>query len=404
MLTARKGLNLEQKQQIPLRVALDFVSKGSSSSSWGSQAVNVPQNAHLLLWGKPLKHIPGRMSSTEVLPGYEVLYGDALGSAAITAALDKLGKASGSSSSRPKRGRAAAPAGETEEAGGGISVDLAEAAVAEAGSSSAVDLAAALAAVNTLALSLTAEEADAANEAACRAVLPLLRAASDSTRVQVVREGLQRLHAAAVTGELVEAGLQQRVQEALRCLAAAAGGGQQQHEVAAAVAEAPIGSSGRSSKRRRVDLKPLNAGEPMTIDDLPCLVCGISEGSHVLVCDWCCRGAGHLGCLGLAEVPEAVWCCSSKCEQHREEAQAAADLHGRWVVGEFQGVEGAFWGQLSYVSFGVLKLQYSDGELYEGVRVGHERLLNHRALVLMPKGCTVPPKVLKVFRGKGWLV
>ena len=39
MLTAGKGLNLEQKQQVPLRVALDS-SGGSSSSSWGSQAVN----------------------------------------------------------------------------------------------------------------------------------------------------------------------------------------------------------------------------------------------------------------------------------------------------------------------------------------------------------------------------
>ena len=89
MLTARKGLNLQQQKQAPIRVALDFVSGGSSSSSWGSQAVNVPQNAYLLLWGKPLKPIPGRMSSTEVLPGYEVLYGDALGSAAIGSDLGK---------------------------------------------------------------------------------------------------------------------------------------------------------------------------------------------------------------------------------------------------------------------------------------------------------------------------
>jgi hypothetical protein len=93
MLTARKGLNLEhQKQQIPLRVALDFVSGGSSSSSWGPQAVPVPHNAHLLLWGKPLKPIPGRVSSTEVLAGYEVLYGDALGSPVITAALGEWGQ------------------------------------------------------------------------------------------------------------------------------------------------------------------------------------------------------------------------------------------------------------------------------------------------------------------------
>ena len=87
MLTARKGLNLEQKQQAPIRVALDFVCAGSRSSSWGPQAVTVPHNAHLLLWAKPLQPIPGRMSSTEVLPGYEVLYKDALGSAAIAGAL-----------------------------------------------------------------------------------------------------------------------------------------------------------------------------------------------------------------------------------------------------------------------------------------------------------------------------
>jgi hypothetical protein len=91
MLTARKGLNLEQTQPVPLRVALDYVSGGSSSSSWAPQAVTVPRSAHLLLWGQPLQPIPGRVSSTEVLPGYQVLYGDALGSAAITATLGEWG-------------------------------------------------------------------------------------------------------------------------------------------------------------------------------------------------------------------------------------------------------------------------------------------------------------------------
>jgi hypothetical protein len=51
----------------------------------------VPHNAHLLLWANPLQPIPGRMSSTEVLPGYQVLFGDALGSPAITAALGEWG-------------------------------------------------------------------------------------------------------------------------------------------------------------------------------------------------------------------------------------------------------------------------------------------------------------------------
>jgi hypothetical protein len=136
-----------------------------------------------------------------------------------------------------------------------------------------------------------------------------------------------------------------------------------------------------SKKRQRGESLLEDDGEPMTIDQLPCKVCGNSDGSDMLVCDWCESCAGHLGCLGLAEVPEGVWCCSSKCEEHRGDAQAAADLHGRWVVGEFQGVEGAFWGQLSYVSYGVLKIRYVDSELYEGVRVGHvvgqERLVGH---------------------------
>ena len=234
----------------------------------------------------------------------------------------------------------------------------------------------------------------------------------------MVREGLKQLHIAAVRGELAEAGLQQRVQEAIRCLAAAAGGGQQaaaggteqqQGQIALAaegqVEELP-GGSGSSSKRQRVGLE--DSGEAMTIDELPCNVCGNSDGSDMLCCDSCGSGAGHLGCLGLAEVPEGVWCCSSKCEKHRGDAQAAADLHGRWVLGKFQGVEGDFWGQLSYVSYGVLNVRYVDAELYEGVRVSHvlgqERLVGHHGLLLQPQGCTVPPKVLRVFRDKGWLV
>ena len=84
MLSALKGLNLEWKQQVPIRVALDYVSNGSSSSSFcGPQAVTAPINAHLLLWGRPLQPISGRVTSTDGLPGYEVLYRDALGSAAI---------------------------------------------------------------------------------------------------------------------------------------------------------------------------------------------------------------------------------------------------------------------------------------------------------------------------------
>ena len=90
-----------------------------------------------------------------------------------------------------------------------------------AGGSSSINspLAAALEAVNTLALALTEAEADAANEQAVRALVPVLRAASScSDKVEVVRDGIKLLHAAAVKGELAEAGLQQKVQEALRCL------------------------------------------------------------------------------------------------------------------------------------------------------------------------------------------
>ena len=145
----------------------------------------------------------------------------------------KLDSAGGSSSSRPKRAQQVAAVPEKDSTGSSSGLD---------------SLAAALAAVNTLALALTAEEADAANEQAVRSVLPLLRAASDSGRVQVVREGLKQLHAATVKGELAEAGLQHRVQEALGSLASEVG--------TAAVAEAgkrkaPESSSCSSKKQQR---------------------------------------------------------------------------------------------------------------------------------------------------------
>ena len=299
----------------------------------------------------------------------------------------KLGSA-GALSSRPKRGRVAAAAQAAEEASGPSSgAGLAAAAAPqEAGgrSSSALDLAAAAAAVNTLALSLTIAEADAASKAACRAVLPLLRAASDSTKVHVVREGLKQLHAAAVRGELAEAGLQQRVQEALRCLATEVG--------TPAIAEAgkrqaPESSSCNNRKQQRVSVEAGDSAA-MTIDEIPCQVCGISEGSDMIVCDWCAAFAGHLGCLGFTEVPADSWFCSSTCEGHREAAVAAGAMHGRWVLGTFRGVKEPFWGQLSYVAYGVLKIRYVDGAVYQGVRVGHlmgqERMVEHQGLLLQP--------------------
>ena len=67
-----------------------------------------------------------------------------------------------------------------------------------------------------------------------------------------------------------------------------------------------------------------------------------------------------------------------------------------------------FWGQLSYVAYGVLRIRYVDGEVFEGVRVtnllGQERMVDHQGLMLQPEACTVPAGVLKVFKEKGWLV
>ena len=153
-----------------------------------------------------------------------------------------------------------------------------------------------------------------------------------------MKEGIKALHAAAVTGQPTPDGVQQQLEAALRHLSSPAGkrkahagnsssskqqrghapGGRQQQqgpsqEAATEQQQEPAGGS--SSKRQRVGLE--DAGEPMTIEELPCKVCGDSAGSDMLVCDWCGSGAGHLGCLGMAEVPEGAWCCSSKCEDHR---------------------------------------------------------------------------------------
>jgi hypothetical protein len=274
------------------------------------------------------------------------------------------------------------------------------------GSSSGLEsLPAALEAVNTLALALTAAEADTANEQAVRAVLPLLRAANDSSRVEIVREGIKLLHLAAVKGELAEVGLQQRVQEALRCLASEL---KTSSVPEAGKRKAPESSSCSNKKQQRVSVEAGDSAA-MTIDEIPCQVCGISEGSDMLICDWCAASAGHLGCLGFTEVPADSWFCSSTCEVNREVAAAAAKLHARWVLGTFRGVTEPFWGQLSYVAYGVLRIRYVDGAVYQGVRVAHlmgpqERMVEHQGLLLQPEACTVPVGVLRKFRDKGWLV
>jgi hypothetical protein len=175
------------------------------------------------------------------------------------------------------------------------------------------------------------------------------------TRSKVVREGIKQLRLAAFKGELAEAGLQQqKVQEGLRCLATEVG--------TSAVAEAgkrKAPESSSCSNRKRTALEAEN--QPMTIDEIPCHVCGISEGSDMIVCDWCAASAGHLGCLGFTEVPADSWFCSSTCEVHREAAAAAAKLHARWVLGTFRGVKEPLWGQLSCVAYGILKIRYVDG-------------------------------------------
>jgi hypothetical protein len=244
-------------------------------------------------------------------------------------------------------------------------------------------LAAALTAVNTLAMALTLAEAEAANEQAVRAVLPLLRAASScSDKVEVVREGIKLLHAAAVKGDLAEPGLQQKVQEALRCLATEMG--------TSAVADAgkgkaPESSSCSNKKQQRISVEAGDSA-PISIDDIPCQICGISEVADMIVCDWCAASAGHLGCLGFTEVPADSWFCSSICGGHRETA-----------------VKEPFWGQLSYVAYGILKIRYVDGAVYQGVRVaqlmGQERMVEHQGLLLQPEACIVLAGVLR-----SWLV
>jgi len=92
-----------------------------------------------------------------------------------------------------------------------------------------------------------------------------------------------------------------------------------------------------SRKQQRISVEAGNSA-PMTIDEIyPCQVCGISECSDMIVCDWCAASAGHLGCLGFTEVPTDSWFCSSTCGSHREAAVAAAKLHARWVLLENLG-------------------------------------------------------------------
>jgi len=235
-------------------------------------------------------------------------------------------------------------------------------------------------------------EAAAAQELACAEVLPVLRAASSSSssHVAVVRDGIKALYAAAISGQIAPSGTLQQVQEALQALWVPSQPSSKRHKPVAAAADA----------------------EEMQVGSIPCEHCQISEsdGDPMLVCDWCGSASAHLRCLGLSSVPADVWLCSAcKEEGHRQSAQEAADLDGRWVLGRFRKrIAKPFWGQVSCIGcYGLLDLRYSDGEVYSGVRAAHlhgrESLVSHIGLELQPVGCVVPPAVLRKFRKMGWL-
>jgi hypothetical protein len=254
------------------------------------------------------------------------------------------------------------------------------------------NLAAALAAVNSLAMAL-AEEADDANELACRTVLPLLRAAgSGDKRVAVVREGITALHSAALEGTQAAAGVQRGLLEALRGL-----GSSSSHPVGPAAA----GSSNQSRKRPVADVDDA----PVVVDSLPCEKCGQQEGDCMLVCEYCCRASTHLACAGLKEVPHEVWVCTG-CVRHRAEAQEAADLDQRWLLGTFPGYKDPFWGRVSSMNcFAQLQVTFSDGEVWQGVKLselkGQQLLDGKISLQLQPEGCVVPSAVLKRLKKRG---
>jgi hypothetical protein len=310
-------------------------------------------------------------------------------------------------------------------------------------------LLAALAAVGGLAMALGADEADAAYAAACHTVLPVFQAAGvtgQDPRVLRVRRGIQALHAAVLAGCAAEQGVQQQVQTALRALqgdavTSSAPAVAQGQAVGAAVA------TGRSGKRPRLRA-PATAAErgsgtgregqggrvvagpgaclagptaeeaPITLDELPCQHCGVSEGEDMLLCGWCDAATAHLACTGLGCMPGAdeVWLCSHCAEApaRRQQVQAVEALDGRWVKSVFKLKNGRctrpYWGQLGAASYGTLVVQYEDGERWEGLLPGqvrssadHELPRNHVSLTLQPQGCTVPLSVLAKFRSEGRL-
>ena len=224
-------------------------------------------------------------------------------------------------------------------------------------------LTSALGAVSDLALALSPEEVAAANAAACRAVLPLLRGSEDPGRVAAVKEGIKTLHAAAVTGHPPPHGVQQQLEAALRHLSSPAGkrkahagksnssSKQQQKESAQqrgqaapaaegqSLEEVPRGS-GSSSRDgagcKRQHVAELDDTSPVVLD-LPCQTCGLVEGDQMLVCEWCSRASSHLECAELSVVPEEVWVCKA-CEGAQSRGSGISRYGGQVGSGGFSGV------------------------------------------------------------------
>ena len=260
-------------------------------------------------------------------------------------------------------------------------------------------LAAAIAAVNSLAMALPGD-ADAVNEQTCRAVLPLLGSASGSgdTRVAVVREGITALHSAALEGTQAAAGVQCGLLEALRGLA-----GHVSSSSSSPVTSGAMGSSNSQKRKKRIEDE--RAGDTPVVSDLPCEKCGRVEGEEMLVCEYCCRASTHLTCAGLTEVPQEVWVCMGR-EKHKTEAQEAASLDGRWLVGTFPGYKAPFWGMVASMNcFAQLEVTFVDGEVWQGFKlcqVKGQQLLDGRiSLQLQPEGCVVPTAVLQRFKKRG---
>jgi len=270
----------------------------------------------------------------------------------------------------------------------------------------------ALAAVAALQLATHVSEADQLYDEACNAARPLL--ATQAAAAAELKRELKELYVsviASMSGEASAAPSSKAAISALRALVA------QATSEPSAVSELSTRPAAQAEARQKrpgpqAACRSKKQKTSVEIDSLPCEVCGgVEVSGEMLVCDWCAACAGHMSCLGFASVPGAeVWFCKhcSGSPQNRQLAQEAADLHGRWVVSCFTKHPAmTFWGRIGYQYFGLLSIQYSDEELWEGVKVaqvqGQVQLRGHSSVRLMPLGCEVPQAVLETFQAKGWL-